>query len=170
MGHPGGTAIDRLPDFGCGGVAVANRDTQSSADQFIDHKRRHAFRGQGHDRAAAASEPFDGIKIVPIGHAYLGFRMNALTRPVERRPFQMKAEHAGNFQTSLGDCSQSLDDLVTIGDEGRQAASGTPLAVRCNDTSNAGFRWFVVEKNAPASVYLDVDESGCKDRLSGKLD
>ena len=81
----------------------------------------------------------------------------------------MKAEHA-EFSNKLGRLQQPLDDLATIGDEGSGAASGPPLAVRCNDASNASFRWFVVEKNAPASVYLDVDEFGCKDCLSGKLD
>ena len=170
MGHPQDTAIDRLPDFGCGGVAVAGRDTQSGADQFIDHGRGHAFRGQGHNGAAAAPKTFDRGEIAPIGHAYLGFRMNALARPVEGRSFQMKAENAGNLQTSLGDCSQSLDDLAAIGDEGRQAARGPLLAVRLNDASNASLRWLVVEKNAPASVHLDVDESRCKDRVCGKVD
>ena len=82
----------------------------------------------------------------------------------------MKAEHAGNLQTSLGDCSQPLDDLAAIGDEGRQAARGPPLAVRLSDTSNASFRRLIVEKNASASVHLDVDESGGKDHLSGKGD
>src|SRR6185437_7448959 len=108
---------------------------------------------------------FDGGEIAPIGHAYLGFRMNALARPVEGRPFQMKAEHAWDFQTSLGDCRQSLDDLAAIGDEGRQAARGPLLAVRLNDASDAGLRWLVVEKHAAASVHLGVDESGCKDRI-----
>ena len=96
--------------------------------------------------------------------------MNALASPVEGRSFQMKAENAGNLQASRGDGSQSLDDLTAIGDEGRQAARGPRVAVRLNDASNASFRWVVVEKNAPASVHLDVDESGCEDRICGKVD
>jgi len=96
--------------------------------------------------------------------------MNALARPVEGGPFQMKAEHAGNLQTRLGNCSQSLDDLAAIGDEGWQAARGPPLAVRLSDASNASFRRLIVEKNASASVHLDVDESRGKDHLSGKGD
>ena len=87
----------------------------------------------------------DYAAFAPIGHAYLGFRMNALARPVEGRSFQMKAENAGNLQASLGDCRQSLDDLAAIGDEGRQAARGPLLAVRLNDASNASLRWLVVE-------------------------
>ena len=42
--------------------------------------------------------------------------------------------------------------------------------MRLDDASNASLRWLVVEKNAPASVDLDVDESGCKDRVCGKVD
>src|SRR5262249_55070379 len=131
---------------------------------------RHAFRGQGHKRATAAPKSFDDGEIAPIGHAYLGFRMNALAGPVEGRPFQMKAENARNLQTSHADCNQPLNDLAAIGAEGGPGASGPPLGGGCNDASNAGLRWRVIEKDAPASVHLYVDESGCKDRVCGKLD
>src|SRR3954467_4961856 len=163
MGYPRDTAIDRLPDFGCGGVAVAGRDTQPDADQFIDHGRGHAFRGQGYNRAAAFPKTFERGEVEPVGHTDLGLRMDALARPVEGWPFQMKSENAGNLQTSLGDCGQSLDDLGAIADEGRQAPRGPRLAMRFDDAPHAGFRWLIVEKNASASVHLDVDESGCKD-------
>src|SRR5262245_42660729 len=96
--------------------------------------------------------------------------MDALAGAVEGRAFQMKAEHAGNFEARLSCCSQSLDDLAAIGDEGWQAARGPRLAVRRDDASNTSLRWLFVEKNAPASIHLNVDESGCKDRMSGKLD
>jgi hypothetical protein len=82
----------------------------------------------------------------------------------------MKAEHTGNLQTSLGDCCQSIEDLAAIGDEGRQAARGPLLAVRLNDLLNASLCWLVVEKNAAASVHLDVNESGCKDRVCRQAD
>jgi hypothetical protein len=49
--------------------------------------------GPGHNGAAAVPKTFDGGEIAPIGHAYLGFRMNALARSVEGRSFQMKGEH-----------------------------------------------------------------------------
>ena len=101
----------RMLYFGGGRLAVTGRDTQSSADQFVDHGRRHAFRGQRHNRAAAGPETLDRGEIAPIGHAYLGFRMNALARPVKRRPFEMEAQHTGNLQASLSDSSQLLDHL-----------------------------------------------------------
>jgi hypothetical protein len=42
--------------------------------------------------------------------------------------------------------------------------------MRINDAPNAGFRRLVVEKDAPASIHLDVDESGGKDRLGREAD
>jgi len=96
--------------------------------------------------------------------------MDALAMPVERRAFQMKAEHPGNLQASLSNCSQLLDYLASIGDERWQAACGPGFAVRLDDASYAGFRWLVVEKNAPTCVHLDIYESGCEDRICRKLD
>lgn len=136
MGHPGDTAIDRLPDFGCGGVAVAGRDTQSGADQFIDHGRGHAFRGQGHNGAAAVPKTFDGGEIAPIGRAYLGFRMNALARSVEGRSFQMKGEHAGNlireWQSRTREASPVQDFIRTLRSFGRTRSETFALTFHGN--------------------------------------
>ena len=93
--------------------------------------------------------------------------MNTLAQSVERRPFQMETEHAGNLQARLSNSSQLLDQLASIADEGRQTARGPRLAVRLDDASYAVFRWLVIEKYASASVDLDVYESWGKDRICG---
>src|SRR5213075_3054944 len=96
--------------------------------------------------------------------------MYALPRPVERRPFHMKAEDAWNFQAGLGNCSQMLDYLASVADEGRQAARGPPFAVRLDDAPYAGFRGLVIEKNASATVHLYVYEPRSKNCVCGKAD
>src|SRR6516164_9924363 len=98
-------SINRLLYFGCGRVAMTSRNTQSGPNEFFDHGRGHTFGSQSHNGAAANPETFDCSGIAPIRQAYLGFRMNALAGPVERRAFQMEAEHARNLQASLSDCS-----------------------------------------------------------------
>src|SRR2546430_10044834 len=96
--------------------------------------------------------------------------MSTLARSVECGAFQMKAEHAGNLQAGLSSCSQLLDDLASVGDQGWQATRGPCFAVRLDDASYPSFGWLVIEKNATTSVDLDVDESGCKDRICRKAD
>ena len=63
--------------------------------------------------------------------------MNTLARSVERGAFQMKAEHAGNLQAGLSSCSQLLDDLTSVGDQGWQATGGPAFAVRNYNFTNA---------------------------------
>src|SRR5215475_352733 len=82
----------------------------------------------------------------------------------------MKAEYPGNLEAGLSRCRQLLDDLAPIGDKGRQAARGPCLAVCLDDASNACLRWLVIEKDATASIYLDVDESGRENRIRWKAD
>src|SRR5215468_6340641 len=82
----------------------------------------------------------------------------------------MEPEYPGNLEAGLSRCRQMLDDLASIGDEGRQAACGPCFAVCLNDASNACLRWLVIEKDATASIYLDVDESGGQNRIWRKSD
>src|SRR5689334_16334642 len=95
--------------------------------------------------------------------------MDALARPVERRAFEMETEHAGNLQASLSDCSQLVDHLASVGDQGWQAARGASEAMRFNDASYPCLGWLVIEKNTAAPIDLNVYESGRKDHIFRQL-
>src|ERR1700749_4694707 len=101
MGYARHPAIGRLFCLAGSRLAMAGRDTQSSADQFVDHGGGHAFRGQRYHRAAAAPETPDSGEFTAHGQAYLRFRMNTLARSVERRPLEMETEYPGNLQAGL---------------------------------------------------------------------
>ena len=95
--------------------------------------------------------------------------MNAFASFVERRSFQVKAEHARNLQRGWRDRSEAFDHIGAIGDQRRQTACGPRPAVSFDDAAHAGLGRLIVEEDAATAIDLDVDEAGREDRVGGKL-
>ncbi len=96
--------------------------------------------------------------------------MGALARRIEKRSFDVNAEHTGHpCRARFPDRRDGFfHDLGRVGNDRRQQSRRAELAMRCGDAFDGFDRWIVIEQRTAAAIDLNVDESRYQ-QTAGKL-